>query len=454
MKKLNIKYPRSLKTKFIFMNIAIFLVILSGFSALKYYIKDTDSHINNYNSAFVEIDKYVSTKNQASLDYLNKVARLHNVMIAIVNEEGNILLKSNNVKENKIDMQRIEEVFKNQYKDGNFYQLYNITIDKNSEKLLIWDKQSLANRYNLSIYAMALIVLISMLLMYLMINSKVKYIKIISNGAQEFSEGNLDYRIEKRGKDELEFLAQSMNSMAMKLKENIEKERIQEKFKTELITNVSHDLRTPLTSIIAYLQLLNSGKTSEEDKSKYNDICLKKSYKLKELIDDLFEYSKLESGGIALEKNNINIVEILEQSIGELFIEAKDKNMHIKKNFPISNLILNVDSMKIGRVFENLLSNAVKYGVEGTYIVIELKEESKYVNIIITNTVSEEIFEEDMNNIFQKFYRGDKARNSRAGGSGLGLAIAKDIIELHGGKINAKCSNNLFNINIKLKKDN
>lgn len=120
--------------------------------------------------------------------------------------------------------------------------------------------------------------------------------------------------------------------MAEKLKENIEKERAQEEFKTELITNVSHDLRTPLTSLIAYMQLVGDEKTTEENKKKYTAVSIEKAYKLNKLIEDLFEYSKLESGGISLNKREVNVVEILEQSIGELFGEAQKRNMNLKRS--------------------------------------------------------------------------------------------------------------------------
>jgi len=295
-------------------------------------------------------------------------------------------------------------------------------------------------------------VIIAILLIYLLTNKKVKYIKTIAEGASEFSNGNLDYRIKKKGRDELGFLAQSLNSMAEKLKENMENERAQEMFKAELITNVSHDLRTPLTSLIAYLQLVDDEKTTEENKKKYTGISIEKSYKLKQLIEDLFEYSKLECGGITLEKSEADIIEIIEQSIGELFIEAQKRNMKLKKEFETSKVNLNIDCNKLGRVFENLLSNAVKYGVEGTDIYIYLIESDEDVTIVFENEVTKEACEDTLK-LFERFYRGDKSRNSQVSGSGLGLAISKNIVELHEGEIWAECKNNIFKIYVKIHKN-
>ncbi len=294
-------------------------------------------------------------------------------------------------------------------------------------------------------------VIIAMLLTFFLTSRKVKYIKQIAEGAVEFSNGNLDYRIQKKGMDELGFLAESMNSMAEKLKENIEKERAQEEFKTELITNVSHDLRTPLTSLIAYMQLVGDEKTTEENKKKYTAVSIEKAYKLNKLIEDLFEYSKLESGGISLNKREANVVEILEQSIGELFVEAQKRNMNLKKEYEASKVILNVDSSKLGRVFENMLSNAVKYGIEGTDIYVNLIESSEYVTISFKNEVANDGLEDTLK-LFERFYRSDKSRNSKVSGSGLGLAISKNIVELHKGEIWAECENDVFKIYLRIYK--
>ncbi|GAA0076031.1 ATP-binding protein [Clostridium sp. CTA-5] len=456
MKNKIIRNSSSLNIKSILMNVISFIIILSGISAILYsvYIENPYTVVNAFNRAFVDAEKFVNRNDDSCQEYLNNVAELNNVSAAVIDTEGTILLKSRNIKENKFDMEKLDKWFHREYEDGNFYQIYDITIDNKDQKLLIYRKY---NPWYLGLNDKELLcilmtpAILAMLLTFFLTNRKVRYIKTIANGAIEFSSGNLDYRIEKKGNDELEFLAQSMNNMAIKLKENIEKERAQEKFKTELITNVSHDLRTPLTSLIAYMQLVEDEKTTKENKKKYTAISIEKAYKLKQLIEDLFEYSKLESGGISLNKSEVNVVEILEQSIGELFIEAQKRNMNLKKKYDVSKIILNVDSSKLGRVFENLLLNAVKYGVEGTDISINLTESHEYITILFENEVESDI-SEDILKIFDRFYRSDKSRNSKVSGSGLGLAISKNVVELHNGEIYAECQNNMFKIYVKIYK--
>lgn len=295
------------------------------------------------------------------------------------------------------------------------------------------------------------IITISMLI-YLLVRRKAAYIVNICNGIKVISEGNLDYRIALKGHDELAVLSDEINNMSLKLKNKIEEERAAERLKNELITNVSHDLRTPLTSLMGYIQLAANDNISSEEKDKYAKISLEKSKKLKILIDDLFEYSKLESGGIKLEKVKVNIIEIIEQSIGELSIQAKERGIGFNKNFKNSKVEVLIDPGKIARVFENIIDNAVKYSVKGKNANINLHENNENVIISFENIV-DSILEEDIEKVFNRFYRTDESRNSETAGSGLGLAISKSIVELHGGTIWVKSENDKFVINIELNRD-
>ncbi|WP_051986383.1 sensor histidine kinase [Clostridium amazonitimonense] len=291
--------------------------------------------------------------------------------------------------------------------------------------------------------------IIVLILIYLLIRTRTEYIKYMYSGINKISEGNLDYKIRVEGYDELATLAEEINNMSTNLKDKIEEERAVERLKSELITNVSHDLRTPLTALIGYIQLAADDNTSFEDKDKYAKISLENSKKLKVLIDDLFEYSKLESGGIKLKKVKVNIIEIIEQSIGELSIQAKERYIGFKKNFKNSKVELLVDPNKIARVFENIIGNAIKYSVEGSDVNINLYENDENVIISFENRV-DKVLEKDLEKIFNRFYRTDESRNSEVSGSGLGLAIAKNIVELHGGKIWAENQTDKFIINIEL----
>lgn len=237
--------------------------------------------------------------------------------------------------------------------------------------------------------------------------------------------------------------------MSIELKNKIEEEKAAEKLKTELITNISHDLRTPLTSLIGYLQLVTKPKISSEAKNTYSKISLEKSVKLKTLIDDLFEYSKLESGYIKLDRTMVNIVELIEQSIGELSLETNKKHIVFNKNFNFKNIKLSVDPNKMARVFTNIISNAVKYSIPCTAININLYHNDHNVIISFENTV-DTVFEEELESLFNRFYRTNASINSQIDGSGLGLAIAKNIVELHEGKIWANSNVNSFTITIEL----
>ncbi|WP_234117755.1 sensor histidine kinase [Clostridium hydrogenum] len=288
-----------------------------------------------------------------------------------------------------------------------------------------------------------------LILIYLLVRRKAEYIKSICHGIKIISEGNLDFKIKVSGHDELAILAEEINNMSLKLKNKIQEEKNAERLKSELITNVSHDLRTPLTSLIGYIQLAVNDNMSTEEKDKYAKVSLEKSQKLKILIDDLFEYSKLESGGVKLEKVKVDIIEIMEQSIGELSIQASEKGVRFNKNFKNGKLELLIDPSKIARVFTNIIENAVKYSVEGSNININLYETGKNIIINFENVV-DSVLEENLEKVFNRFYRTDESRNSETAGSGLGLAIAKNIVELHGGRIWAQSENNRFIINVEL----
>lgn len=444
----------NLKEKFILVNLVAISIIIMGLAyGITKLNDDTyiNSTINTFNSAYIAISKFVKSDDYKAKDYLDKVAKYYGVNVAVVDMKGNIVIKSESVSEEKIDMGKIKKVFQDKYDDGNAYQLYDISINSIDKKLLIW-KPVKKNGVEVFVIILIISVLLAIWIMYIFVNSKVSYIKKIVKGSKEFSQGNLKFRIDEKGKDELQTLANAMNDMAKKLEENIEKDKAEERFKTELITNVSHDLRTPLTSLIGYIQLLDNKTIDDKNKDKYIKISLQKAYRLKNLLEDLFEYSKLECGQIKLNKSLVNIVEVIEQSIGELFMEAKNKNMTFNKNFHKSKIMANIDSQKIARVFENIIGNGIKYGKENTTIDIVVCEEKEDIIITFENYCTEgEI--KDTSKIFERFYRGDQSRNSKVAGSGLGLAIAKDILELHQGKIWAEINMDKFKVFIKIREN-
>lgn len=197
--------------KFILMNVISVLIILVGIGAILYYIYEgtVSGHVNNFNKAFVDINRFVNRNDESCEEYLNNVAKLYDVNAVIADADGNILLKSKNVEGDKLDVEKIRKWLNREYKDGNVYQVYDITIDGKEEKLYIYKKYNEIDEKKYTDNELLIIllspVIAAMLLTFFLTSRKVKYIKQIAEGAVEFSNGNLDYRIQKKGMDELGF---------------------------------------------------------------------------------------------------------------------------------------------------------------------------------------------------------------------------------------------------------
>lgn len=238
--------------------------------------------------------------------------------------------------------------------------------------------------------------------------------------------------------------------MAQEIQIKIENERKAEKTKNELITNVSHDLRTPLTSVMGYLGLVKDGKYSDEKEMKeYLSIAFNKAERLKILIDDLFEYTKLTNANVNIELRKVNLNEFLEQLIEELRPYYEESELTLKVFLPEEKVYVNVDTNKMLRVFENLFTNAIKYSRKPSDVKINLERFTETAVFSISN-IGESLSKEKLSMIFERFYRADEARNSSVSGSGLGLAITKNIVELHGGKVWANCEEELITFYVQL----
>ena len=251
-----------------------------------------------------------------------------------------------------------------------------------------------------------------------------------------------------------EDLKEAEDTMNQIKKEALFNERLakeNEQKKNDLIVYLAHDLKTPLTSIIGYLSLLDEEKNlSTKQKNKFIKITLEKSNKLEELINELFEITKYNSETLTIKKETINLTLLINQVIDEFYPILKDQNKKI--NFPIEkNFFIEADSIKMARVFNNLIKNAIAYSYDNSEINIDIKEE-KDLNITISNK-SKTIKKEQLDKLFDKFYRIDYSRNTKLGGTGLGLAIAKEIIKLHNGAITAKSENEEITFIITLPKN-
>ncbi len=426
----------------------------------------------NYDSVKRNINEVISffeDDNSLSLDsddeinkFIDKIQLKSKTSKCFITDlDGKILFKSSNVSENSIDVYSLlkstlsiidYDASDSQEKSmiipatiGNerVYFVYSEV----PEPTITYDVVNVSN----SFLALVLTFFVFSIFFVLITNKKIKYLDEIASGLKIIASGNLNYRIKERGTDEIKNIASNINIMAKEIGEKMDSERLAEKTKTDLITNVSHDLRTPLTSVMGYLGLVIDKRYKDQNEmDEYLNIAFNKAERLKLLIEDLFEYTKLNNGGITLSKTKVNLSEFLSQLIEELYPILDENNLTVYKKFENEKLTVTIDPLKMLRVFENILTNAVKYSYKPGEIIMAIYEDNGYAIIVFRNK-GDHIPKEKTDKLFDRFYRNDESRNSNTGGSGLGLAISKNIIELHGGKIWAESIGDNINFFIKLK---
>ena len=252
------------------------------------------------------------------------------------------------------------------------------------------------------------------------------------------AEGNYDHRIPFELRGDLNRVVSSINGLVDSTVAAIEEERRIEKSKDELITNVSHDIRTPLTSIIGYLGLIEDRQYhSEEDLLKYTHTAYVKAKQMKSLVDDLFEYTKVRQSSVPVNLMTFDMMQLIEQLAADFELEASKKNIEVFTLSRPAQIMMDGDTEKLVRVFNNLLTNALKYGKGATKIVIEAEKVGTEVVVIVKNN-GKMIPKKALDSLFDRFYRVEESRSQETGGTGLGLAIAQSIVALHGGYIYAK----------------
>lgn len=269
----------------------------------------------------------------------------------------------------------------------------------------------------------------------------------IRDGAERIRAGELSYNIPELGLPEIKSLAESVNKIADGLKNAVGSQVKAERMKAELITNVSHDLKTPLTSIITYVDLLKNEGLNSENADKYLGIIDSKSQRLKSLTEDLFEAAKATSGNIAVNCEKLNVASLISQGLGELSDKIEASGLTFRTSFPSENVYVNADGKLLWRVIENLLSNVFKYALPNSRVYIEVEQANEKVKIIVKNISAYELnVNED--ELLERFKRGDASRHSE--GSGLGLSIAKSLTELQEGLFSIKIDGDLFKAVIEL----
>ena len=233
-----------------------------------------------------------------------------------------------------------------------------------------------------------------------------------------------------------------------KLIETSQKDTVQsEMLKTELLTNVSHDLRTPLTSIITYGDLLKQESLTDDNRKEYIEIINKKAQRMKHLIDDLFEVTKMNNGEIILDKSEVNLTQLLQQSVSEYSEEFEDHHLKFIFNKPEEAINLPLDGERMWRVFDNIFGNAIKYSMPETRVYLKLEKQNDMAKIELKN-ISQHELNEEADQLMEKFKRGDSSRHTE--GSGLGLAIINSIVSLHDGSIDIQVDGDLFKLTIYL----
>ena len=289
---------------------------------------------------------------------------------------------------------------------------------------------------------------------FLLLQSRsMRYISRISSAMREIAEGDLNITLDVEGDDEFADMAENLNNMVEELSQLMDRERESERTKNELITNVAHDLRTPLTSIIGYLELLSGPvKLNEEMQKKYLDITYKKSKRLQKLIEDLFGFTKLNYGKISMKVSKVDIVKLLSQMLEEFYPNFMEKNLAYELQSNVTAKVITADGNLLARLFDNLINNAIKYGSEGKKIIVKVDATDTVVTVSVTN-FGYVIPKEELPLLFEKFYRVEQSRSVNTGGTGLGLAIAKNIVDMHGGTIGVTSDLNGTVFTVKLKVD-
>jgi histidine kinase len=300
-----------------------------------------------------------------------------------------------------------------------------------------------AARNRMTLIVISILVLTTFTLTFFIYKGINKSIKKLEYGANEMKKGNLDYEIKKHLNDEIGDLSLVLEEMRVRLKNSLEVQRKYEENRKTLISNISHDLKTPIMSIKGYIEGIKDGIADTPEKmDKYINTIYEKSRHMEGLIDELFLFSKLDLQKVSFDFQRIDLIEFLKYSVEDLSFDLEKIDGKINLTYEEENIFVKADLQNLKRVILNIVGNSVKYkGDSPIRIDIFVKKEEDKIIVEIKDN-GKGISKEDIPYIFDRFYRADPSRNTSVGGSGLGLAISKQIIEKHGGGMWAKSIKN------------
>ena len=252
------------------------------------------------------------------------------------------------------------------------------------------------------------------------------------------AQGHYEIRIPQTDLGEMDEVVSSINHLVDSTVRAIEEERKIEKSKDELITNIGHDIRTPLTSVIGYLGLIeNQQYHSQEELARYAHVAYRKAQQMQSLVQDLFTYTATRQTTTEISPVQVQVLRFMEQLVADFELSAREKTIELRLDIRPKNLVASFDVDKMARVFHNLLSNALKYGIGAHYIELLAYQEEDYIYFKVKND-GQPLDKSELEDIFQRSYRADQSRSANQPGTGLGLAIVRNIVELHHGRVYAE----------------
>ena len=363
-----------------------------------------------------------SVFNKNTENYLLKNSLIYRIFTGAISEFSNIDEENKNIKDAKIKFTLVYF--------GICFVLFIVFL-------------FFASLYSSALEGIVIPMILFGIFIYYILMKNINEVARISRESSEIVKGNYKKNIEKKG-GLYDGIVDNFNNIGENLDLAIEDAVKSERLKTELITNVSHDLKTPLTSILNYSDLLSKEDNSQEETREYAKIINEKSNKLKVLIEDLFEVSKATSNNIELDRQELDFNSLVQQSIGEWEDKISEKNIEIISNLPEEKVMLKIDGQKFSRVLDNLFSNISKYALENSRVYVDLIDEDG-VRLTIKN-ISKYPLNISAEELMERFTRGEKSRTTS--GSGLGLSIASSFVRAHGASFDIEIDGDLFKVTI------